>query len=81
MVKIPYITLIINTSIATKVFLKLWKQSIIIIPIHKSGDIEEPTNLKPINLLPILSKTLEKVISSTFKINNLLNERQLCISQ
>ena len=50
-------TLIVNTSIATKVFPKPWKHSIII-PIHKSGDIEEP-----IHLLPILSKILEKVIA------------------
>ena len=59
MVTIPYIILIINTSMVTKVFPKPWKHSIII-PIHKSGDIEEPTNLIPINLLPILSKILEK---------------------
>ena len=63
MVTIPYITLIINTSIVTKVFPKPWKHSIII-PIHKSGDIEEPTNFRPINLLPILSKILEKVVST-----------------
>ena len=63
MVAIPYITLIINTSIFKKVFPKWWKHSIII-PIHKSGDIEESTNIRPINLLPILSKILEKVIST-----------------
>ena len=61
MVTSPYITLIINTSIVTKVFRKPWKHSIII-PIHKSCDIEESTNFRPINLLPILSKILEKVI-------------------
>ena len=57
MVTIPFITLIINTSIVTKVFPKPWKHSIII-KVHKSGDIEEQTNLRPINLLPILSKIL-----------------------
>ena len=36
MVTIPYITLIINRSIVTKVFPKPWKHSIVI-PIHKSG--------------------------------------------
>ena len=61
MVTIPYITLIINTSIVTNLFPKPWKHSIII-PIHKSGDTEEPTNFRQINLLPILSKILEKVI-------------------
>ena len=60
MVTIPCITLIMNTSIVTKVFPKPWKHSIII-QIHKSGDIEEPTNFRPINLLPILSNILEKV--------------------
>ena len=61
MVTIPYITLIVNTSIVTKVFPKPWKHTIII-TIHKAGDIEEPTNFRPINLLLILSKILEKVI-------------------
>ena len=63
MVTIPCITLIINTSIVTKVFQKPWKHSFII-PIHKPGDIEEPTNFRQINLLPILIKILEKVIST-----------------
>ena len=79
MVTIPYIILIINTSIVTNVFPKLWKHSIII-EIHKSGDIEEPTNIRPINLLPILSKILEKVISiqltKYLENNNLLNKSQ-----
>ena len=76
---IPYNTLIINASIVTKVFPKQWKHSIII-PIHKSGDTEEPTNFRPINLLPILFKILEKVISTQLteylENNNLLNESQ-----
>ena len=79
MVTIPYITLIINTSIVTKVFPKPWKHSIII-PIYKSGDIEEPTNFRSTNSLPILSKILEKVISTQLteylENNNLLNESE-----
>ena len=79
MVTIPYITLIINTLIVTKVFPKPWKHSIII-PILKSYDIEEPTNFRLINLLPVLSKILEKVISTQLteylENNNLLNKSQ-----
>ena len=75
MVTIPYITLIIDTSIVTKAFPKPWKHSIIA-SIHKSCDIEELTNFRPINLLPILSKILEKVISTQLteylENNNLL---------
>ena len=63
MVSITYIALIINTSIVTNVFPKPRKHSIII-PIHKFGDIEEPINFRPIYLLPILSKILEKVMST-----------------
>ena len=63
MVTIPYTTLIVNTSIVTNVFPKQ-KKHFIIIPIHKSVDIEEPTNFRPINLLPILLIILEKAIST-----------------
>ena len=66
MVTIPYIALIINTSIATKVFPKPWKHSIKI-PIHKSGDIDEPTNFRPINLLTILSKAPVNVTEQIYK--------------
>ena len=62
-VTIPYITLTINTSIVANVFPKPWKHSIII-PIHKSGNIEEPTNFRPNYLLPLLSNILENVIST-----------------
>ena len=71
MVTIPYISLIINTSMVTKAFPKPWKHSIII-PIHKSGDIEEPTNFRPINLLPILSKNIRK--SRINSINGVLRK-------
>ena len=51
-----------------------------IIPIDKSGDIVEATNFRPINLLTILSKILEKVISTQLteylENDNLLNESQ-----
>ena len=84
MVTIPYITLIINTSIVTKVFPKPWKHSIII-PIHKSDDIGEPSNFRPINLVPIQSKIFEKVISTQLTeylvTNNLLNESQYTYSK
>ena len=78
-ITIPYITLIINTSIVTKTFPKSWKHAIII-ALHKSGEIEEPANFRPINLLTILSKILEKVVESQLmsylETNNLLNPNQ-----
>lgn len=41
----------------------VWKHSIVV-PIHKSGDADLPNNYCPISLLPILSKILEKIITS-----------------
>ncbi|KAF2345606.1 Reverse transcriptase domain, partial [Trinorchestia longiramus] len=71
--------LIINTSIATKKFPDQWKHSIIK-PLHKAGDINTASNYRPISLLPVLSKILEKVISNQLSTyldkSNLLHPNQ-----
>ncbi|KAF2358585.1 Reverse transcriptase domain [Trinorchestia longiramus] len=59
----PLLHLIINTSIATNKFPDQWKLSVIK-PLHKAGDINTASNYRPISLLPVLSKILEKVISN-----------------
>ncbi|KAF2356588.1 hypothetical protein FHG87_012652 [Trinorchestia longiramus] len=59
----PLLHLIINTSIAINKFPDQWKHSIIK-PLHKAGDINTASNYRPISLLPVLSKILEKVISN-----------------
>ncbi len=56
---IPYLTCILNTSIVTGSFPSLWKHAIVV-PIYKTGDVNEPKNYRPISLLPIISKILEK---------------------
>ena len=58
-----YYTIIVNTSIATGKYPKLWKHPLIN-PVYKSGETEEVGNYRPIALLPILSKVLEKVVST-----------------
>ena len=55
----PYLTCIINTSIVTGEFPTTWKHAIIT-PVYKSGSTDDPCNYRPISLLPILSKLLEK---------------------
>ena len=65
-VTLSYITCIVNTSIVTGVFPVQWKHAIVV-PIHKSGDVEDISNVRPISLLPILSKILEKVIYMQLK--------------
>ena len=74
-----YLTHIINTSIVTGVFPNAWKNSIVT-PLHKNGDTEAVSNYRPISLLPIFSKVIEKIISnqltSFLETNKLLTNTQ-----
>ena len=47
---------------------------------HKSGNKESPDNYRPISVLPVLSKVLEKVVhnqlSQYLEANDLLSDKQ-----
>ncbi len=58
-----YITCIINTTLVTGKFPTQWKHANVI-PVFKSGDISVVNNYRPISLLPILSKILEKIVAN-----------------
>lgn len=58
-----YLTCIINTSITTGFFPTLWKYAIVT-PLYKNGDRNDASNYRPISLLPIFSKILEKIVST-----------------
>ncbi len=58
-----YLTCIINTSIVTGIFPTSWKQALVV-PILKTGDVDNPNNFRPISLFPIISKILEKNVSN-----------------
>ena len=78
-VLIAYLTCIINTSIVTGIFPEAWKHAIVV-PIFKTGDVMEPKDYRPISLLPIISKVLEKIIAaqltSHLESNHLLSTTQ-----
>lgn len=57
------ITAIINTSLQTGTFPESWKVTIIR-PIPKKTNIESVNDLRPIGLIPVLSKILEKVVNA-----------------
>ena len=59
---LPYLQLLINTSIATNTFPQNWKHALIK-AIHKKGEVNDPSNHRPISLLPVTSKILEKIIA------------------
>ena len=57
----PVITHLVNISISSKVFPKLWK-SAKVIPLHKKDEIIYPKHFRPVALLPITSKILERAV-------------------
>ena len=57
----PVITHIINLSIRSSIFPTQWKTAKVI-PLHKKDDVLQPKNYRPVSLLPVLSKILERAI-------------------
>ena len=60
---LPEITFMYNLSINLSVFPKAWKEALVI-PIPKSGNLTKVQNYRPISLLPLPGKILEKLIHS-----------------
>ena len=63
----PYISDIVtdmfNRALVEGIFPSQWKTARVI-PIHKGGDIKDPSNYRPISILPVLSKIFEKHVNS-----------------
>lgn len=59
---LPVITHICNSAISSGCFPKVFKKAVVH-PIHKSGDKYSVNNYRPISILPIMSKILEKIIN------------------
>ena len=57
------VTHIFNLSLSTATFPDAWKQALVI-PIPKTGDLTKVQNYRPISLLPLPGKILEKLIHS-----------------
>ena len=75
----PAISLIYKNCINSGIFHNIWKKSNIV-PVHRKGDKEVVGNYRPVSLLPIFGKILERLIfNSLFEFlheNNLLNKSQ-----
>ena len=59
------ITFICNQSIAKSVFPSKWKEAKVT-PLFKNGPLEDVNNYRPISILPVLSKVLEKHVHESF---------------
>ena len=52
---------IINSCLTQSDMPDSWKHSIVT-PIHKSGDPSDPSNFRPISLVPVITKIVERVV-------------------
>ena len=59
---LPSLLQIINISLHTGVFPDVLKEARVF-PIHKGGPPEDPSNYRPISILPIVSKVIEKHVT------------------
>ena len=58
---LPALTHIVNLSLASSTFPQAWKKAKVI-PLLKKGDPLMPQNYRPVALLPVFSKILEKIV-------------------
>ena len=56
----PEVTYMYNLSVETSIFPSAWKEALIV-PIPKSGNLTKVQNYRPISLLPLPGKILEKL--------------------
>ena len=68
-----------NLNIREHRFPNIWK-TVRVIPLHKKGSTDDINNYRPVFILPVVSKILEKHVSSTFYTflneHNFLNPKQ-----
>lgn len=58
---LPYLTHIINSCIETNYYPRLWKLAVVL-PLPKSNSVSEFRDLRPISILPAISKVLERIM-------------------
>ena len=75
----PSLTTLFNLSLKTGVFPRDWKLARVV-PVAKPGAKNNPVNYRPISLLPIISKVLERHVSNIMK-NPLIDHSPLSTQQ
>ena len=70
----PALTDLFNISLSSGVFPSEWKRSHIT-PIQKGGPSDDPSNFRPISVVPVLAKILEKIVS--IQLSSYLEQRSL----
>ena len=75
----PSLTKLFNLSLQTATIPSTWKKSLVV-PIPKNSEMKEPTNYRPISLLPIVSKLLERHVYNVI-MNHLVHHNPLTTNQ
>ena len=79
LVLIPQLVYLFNLSFETKIFPGKWKKATVI-PLYKGGDRAKVENYRPISVLPLPGKLIEKVAHSRMSLflesNKLLTDKQ-----
>ena len=79
MVLVPQLVFMFNLSFSKGLFPDSWKRATII-PLYKGGVKTEVSNYRPVSLLPLPGKLIEKIVhaqlSNFLEINNVLSEKQ-----
>ena len=57
----PSLTAIFTASINTGIFPQEWKESRVS-PVYKSGARNDPSNYRPISVIPVIAKIFEKIV-------------------
>ena len=75
----PHILHVINSCIARCELPPSWRAATVV-PLHKGGDVHDPSNYRPISILPVVSKLCERVVCSQL-MDYLLSHSILCSEQ
>ena len=75
----PHLLTVINSSLVSGVLPSEWKVASVV-PIHKSGSTEDPSNYRPVSVLPVVAKLAESVVCSQL-LRYLLSHNILCDAQ
>ena len=76
---IPQMVYMFNLSFETGIFPNSWKKATVI-PLYKGGPKTEVSNYRPVSLLPLPGKLLEKIaharMSAFFELNGIISDKQ-----
>ena len=73
------LTILYNKSLKTGVIPSDWKLCNVT-PVHKSGSVNDPSDYRPISVVSVFAKLMEKIVASQlsdyFETNHLLSDYQ-----